>query len=753
MSTITPIPLYEDASDPTGTFTDYDTYDAGQLAQLPLQRHVDIRSFIQSSIAVSYTMFALDGLPMSVLDGFTIGDLETADVVVQGEDWTVATATMSFLDTLEMGDLDGDAMSELDTSGGSVVGVVGVQADRHNFNGITLDCTAGTVAVQSVLITEPINLTAFAPSDYISLALPTFPAADITQAATFIDFSSDPTGAFSVGQTVSLAFSTSATTLTATDCEARFPLSTLASINVAAITGVRLRITATAICSFRCLAIRCLAATWEFAPIDQNTLYERVCATVPPTGTATPVYTFPEVTVPADELLPSTSLYPSTTLYPVDAPPTPPLDWPVLLFASDSAGDPSLVDITLGAIINTGGRSGDNALVIYLRELALITTTIGSLDSMPMSALDASIPDATPGHLDDFPNTKFTAITYQWGASPTIAISDQDGNGYTYGSPTLTAFTSYYALTRLYGLTVTVALYPLSATGVPDMTAPVFGPIAITDPTIIPRRSGRVGWYAHLEDGAAYITEIRPVRSVYAEYQSLPLLSETPVIGARLYTGSSPDVGLFTGPPLPVNGSTVALDVIKSRSGQNYRVICPGLAPGEGIGTQTIRFENLADTEITFNVFATTPVRLVALLYGEHRLTVLPLQPFAASAWTQMTVPLAPIAQSLTPGSYRLLIVQEATIQSTWYIDLLSVHTKAVAWSGRGQAADPFGLSDPAWITFADTINSPYSGALLGRGNALQIRGQLLTQTAVFGSLQVLPQYATLGNLVWDDDD
>lgn len=688
------IPLYDDFNNSLGEFTNYDTYDSGQRTQLARQKHVDIRSFQQALITAPYSMFSLAAETTSFLDGLTTSGLESAFVVETGESWSAGT--------------------------------VGPQSDRKNFSGISLSCTTGTNTTFSV--DGIVNLSTFTSADFISLALPAFPLASLTLASTFLDLTSEPSGNFTTGPTDSIAFSSSSTTLTAGDCEARFAMSLLTHVNLSAITGVRLRIQATGSCTFRCLAIRCLATTWEFAPIDQNTLYGRLGATVPPSGSVSQAFSFPAASGPVT-----------------------PADWPILLW-SDGASGPAAVNAEIGAVIQTGANSAQNTFTVYLRELALIPNSMSTLDAMTLSAIEAlgQEPDYAPGTLDNFAQTHFITASVQWGTSSSVHIKDQSGAGYDFTSLTLAAQSSYYLLVRLEDDSLRVQIYPVSTVGMIDWSTVVFDSTAVIDSTFLPRRRGRIGWYAQLNEGDTFIDTLRPRRVVYGEYRSAPLASMTPVEGARLYTSTSPDVLLYQGATATA-GATISPDVTKSRSGNCVKVFCTGTLPFEGLVASAVRYEDLYDTVVEFDVLAPADTPLTALLRGEGRLIGLYLPPLPANQWAHIKIPLDSAAPLVMPGIYSLYIVQTSSAQNTWFIDNPSIRMRSVSWSGRGQAGDSRKVNVPAWVKFGDAINDPHNGVLFGRGNTLQIRGQAITQTGSITSLSILPKYSTLGNFVWAD--
>lgn len=713
--TIPVIPLYEDAMSPTGTFSNYDTYNSAQLISLAEQEHVDIRSFrFIGSTGVVTTMLVLNGDNMLILGGLEVGGMTYTSDTIPPTMFVLDGDSMTLLDTLAVGEMTLTPVLETE---GWTAGTVAAQSDRNYFNGISLACTTGANVTASVMSLE-VDLAVLNPTGaYVSLSLPAFPAADLTLASCHLDLAN---GDFSTGTIASVAFSASTISLTGGgDVEASFPLSAFSALDLTAITGVRFRLTATTSCTFRCLAIRAMVPSWLFAPIDQNTEYPTIVPTVPPTGTATPSYTFPASSSPATA-------------------------WPMLLWAADQAGDPAIKDASVSFFVDTGQSLATNAFTVLFRELAFVYTDLTTFDTMTMGELDGTMADGTPAMIDDYADTNSIQITLNWGASSSVTFGNQSGAKYTLTSWTPSPNTTYYCVVTLSGGTARFIAYVASPTGseLVAFSASAFDSTIIVDPYLFQRRMGRLGWYAVLGDGNSGIRKIRPVRTTYSVYESLPLLSDTPVKGVRLYADTTPDVELFEGGFATVNNSTITIDTIKSNSGQSFRIDCSGAQPNQGIVTSIMRFEDFADTIITFNILAPLTVTLQGFLYSSQGLAYpLPLGPFPINHWTPQQIDLSVLAPVIAPGPWQLYIITADTDARTWYIDKLSVRAKSVAWfatSGVGPS-----------LPFGDAINDPYDGLTLNPGNALQVRADALTQSASISRVQVLPQYAQLGNIQW----
>lgn len=113
------IPIRDEFDDDQGRLYNYDCYDEAQRKQLAKQKHVDIRSFVQTDTFVPSNLGRLDQLSMGVLDTMTMSSVGSPVLYQKGEAWTVGTVTP--------------------------------QADRNSWNGISMNCSVGTNITTSVL--------------------------------------------------------------------------------------------------------------------------------------------------------------------------------------------------------------------------------------------------------------------------------------------------------------------------------------------------------------------------------------------------------------------------------------------------------------------------------------------------------------------------------------------------------------------------------------------------------------------------
>lgn len=610
-----------------------------------------------------------------------------------------------------------------------VGGTVSPQAALNHFSGIVIECANGTTAATSQTA-SPISIAAIA-SGYISLTFPNFPGNTITAAASYLDISSDDTGQFSSSLTDSLAFSSSTTAINQGNTEIQLPLSLLSNANPAQIYAVRLRLTATGTCAVTCLAIRVMTNEWTYAPVDINTLEQRLQATVPPTGSLSQSFTFPSTTIAG----------------------VPSSQWPPLMF-SDGALGPQTLNTSVGVEVHTGSNAGVNRCNLYLREFPMTSYSMADLDQMTMGEIEAlgAMPDGQPGTINDLAVTQYLMASFTWGTVNSIEIGDQTGMAYTF-TPVFNADSDYYFEVTLDGSSLRVRILPIDSIGYINWAEPVFDSTAIIDATFVVPRNGRLGYFIDLQDGDTWISDVRPRRVVFSEFETVSLSSVTPVEGARLYPDDSPVTNLYTGVTAATTGVTLSPDNTKSNSGQCIRVQCNGNTPDQGIETSLMRFTNFGQTEISFDILLSSTVDLqLNLVSSRGRSISLPLPPISLNRWTSVTVDLAPLYDTYLPGPYHAVLTQVGSIQSVWYIDNFAVPVRSVAWLGRGQTADPWGKTVSPWIDFKDTTNSPYNGSLLGRGKTLQVKGQVVAATGFINGVQIVPKYAELGNFSWSDE-
>jgi hypothetical protein len=89
---------------------------------------------------------------------------------------------------------------------------------------------------------------------------------------------------------------------------------------------------------------------------------------------------------------------------------------------------------------------------------------------------------------------------------------------------------------------------------------------------------------------------------------------------------------------------------------------------------------------------------------------------------------------------------------TSWWIENLSAKTYTVKWSARPHKSDAWNLEGDRWQEAGFTLNNLNGGIVFPeRGNGLQVRAQALRQEAMISDFKAIPQYATLGRLIFSD--
>lgn len=717
------IPLTESFDGSTGEFVNYDSYQTVDRANIDKLKHRDVRVMQQADITSGQTVLALSAFPMSVLEGQTMTQLEGTTTQRKGEAW----------------------------SGGTVAS----DPARNNWRILSLSLIVGTTTASSVVTDVLVDLlTDFVDTDSISVAFPTFPAG-VTQASSFIDLTSHPTGDFSTGPTASVALSASTVAMSAGSAEFRAPRSAFnqSGIDLSKITGVRLRIASTGVNTMRVAAIRLLPSAWTMGTLGADTRYGRLRRGIPRNGD------------------------PTTTGF----------TWPILWRsqAPPSSADPKPIDGEVAVMFNTGSMGASNAVTLYFREVTEDFMTMLDLDGVSMAELNGRImPDVgtakynsrTMSDLDQFTYNELTgetmfdlerkpdytsaswiSFTLTWSALTTqIQMGNTEtGNveasgNYTFAAPILAANTNYVWFATIEENQVRSTLYAVTALG--GTGTLIYDTTTVIDDSAFHRRKGRFGWFASLGDGDAMVDSINARTMTYAEYRSLPFESNTPVIGAELFFSGSPNLEHYQSfVPGPYNSSdtVVARDGSRSTTGESWRVENLGTNPVQGLKTNLFALENFEDTEVEFDLWypddGTTLPIAPYLISESGRIIQLRIPLITPNQWQHIRTKL-PRGQTVLTGNYSFVLLQLPAVVSTWWVDNASIFTRAIEWAGRAVVNDPWNANDAPWTPFLNTLNREGGGIVFPRrGTKLQVQAKARVQEAHIDRIQFRPRYAELG--------
>jgi hypothetical protein len=228
--------------------------------------------------------------------------------------------------------------------------------------------------------------------------------------------------------------------------------------------------------------------------------------------------------------------------------------------------------------------------------------------------------------------------------------------------------------------------------------------------------------------------------------------SHTPVEGAQLFVGATPDINILSGLEL-YRDATFTIDVNNTRSADGSLKVTS--QPIGGVQSSILRLEDFLNTHISFDLYYPSSAvaagqELLAGLMNERGHILQLLMPvITGNGWQNVQLRLNKAVREQT-GRYRLILVQN-TGTATWWIDNFKVTQRSVSWAGRATFDDPWGRFNNRWIEFDNLVNSTTDGILFDkRGKSLQIRGRTLTQNARIDKMYVKPKYAELGRFTWD---
>ena len=319
-----------------GQWLNYATTDPNQSADLINQQHTDIRSFYPLSTTDGY-ISDLFTKTMSTLSSVAVGSISAlTGITKQAESWVlsnpyttnvtnvavsgnVATLTLDANNGIEVNDqVVISGISQYPEFNGTFTVTASVTSSpytisynltRDDLSVVTLSSSGlatlspigsanswralkiRSTSVSCTAISEvgSIDISAYGTGSFVSLAFPNFPSA-MTLADCSVEFTSDPVAeGFATGKTDKILFSSSALLDNGTvNREFKIPIASLPNVmnstNKGIITGIRFTLKSSSSVWFYCSGIRCVDATWKYAPLDINTIDNAVMKSVPPTG-------------------------------------------------------------------------------------------------------------------------------------------------------------------------------------------------------------------------------------------------------------------------------------------------------------------------------------------------------------------------------------------------------------------------------------------------------------------------------------
>ena len=547
-------------------------------------------------------------------------------------------------------------------------------------------------------------------NDYISVTCPDLSEDIDLSISTFEITSSEDADFLSGVSSVTFGQSTLAPYTLPDDAELRFPLSLFTNTNLSSVTGVRFNIQADDPLDFKVASIRCISEDWTYAPLDFDTVSGVIELPVSPTGDPDYPIDFPTASEGNTELEPD--------------------DWPVLWMPVNPK------DFTATAQIHTGEMDGTNVFWLFFRGKDVDDSVLIDFEEQTMKDMNGIPPEEGNPLSEAF---SYLVATVEWGASPYLSISDQNDTVVHYESAPLEANTDYFITVKVKGPSIRVQINELEYgyTG-----AKVLDTGEIIDHDLIDVRKGLVGWWAALEDGDAHIANIRPVSANYGELLTGVFESPTPAIGASLIETSTPPEELVSGVGTGPWGGNVTSQIDNS-----IEVVTNGKM--KGLQTNAFTISDWQNTVIEFELNRSDGKYVAFLLGSSGNLIEIPVPEGAVGQWQKIRHRMGP--QTDQTGSYRLVVLLVSSTNATWYTRNTSIRSRSISWSARGKS-DPWGMSGNQWMPFEDTAGKRNSGVMFKEPGRLQVKARSLINAAEIEEFRVIPKYAELGRLIFEDE-
>jgi hypothetical protein len=416
-----------------------------------------------------------------------------------------------------------------------------------------------------------------------------------------------------------------------------------------------------------------------------------------------------------------------------------PKEWPILFRSDDPSGinDPTPVDAKLLVPFNTGQILQDNRISIYLREKALDTVTQLDLNGDLQDAIDAlesqpnfgdaesrarvqydidRIEDTISGgaseglvnqasmtqselsgtlqydleRIQDTLAAAWIEVRLEWGPSGAVVKlynAETPGAYHVFNLPFGPAVgeirpeTEFVLRADVEDNGIRIRVNELD---VDHMVEEVFDSTVIEDSSLVTRRKGRIGWYAQLMDGDAYVRSVKHSYLNFAEYRSQRFWTDSPVAGSQLFVGATQERELYRGIYTSPWGGVFEAD--SDRGPEAFRIINDAEAPLQGIQTNTMDIDDFANTTVSFDLFVSQETlnrgSVEAFLWNGAQPIPIPLWDVRGDTWSPVKVNLREVAKDWLPGKWALAIVQSVVnYPNAWGIDKISIMSKSISWS------------------------------------------------------------------------
>lgn len=479
------------------------------------------------------------------------------------------------------------------------------------------------------------------------------------------------------------------------------------------------------------------------------------------------------------------------------------------------ANDPQPIDTILGVTFNSGTQSGWNGFTVFMRGNQDTPVFQNAINNQLESVLNgyslydnSTLPPSIQA--DPAPNAFNVQANLAWGfyggkQGYQITLSNSIGSiYYQYSSilsgtilatPQLTNSTDYLFLVSLEDDVIQASLYPFNAQGF--LNAPIFSTVKIKDTSVFARLPGHVGIAVNTVDTGALVYSLRPSHTMFAQFESAPLNSLTPVAGAQLYSVTTPPTPLYQPPFVPLTSSDsitpiVTPDTQRTLSGESQRI-------NFGSSTATTQLQGVQSSVLTpygdsvsgitdfsalnasFDIWiessalANVSTPFMGFLVNSQGYGVPVLLPtIVPNQWnhgsmafmigadqnpvilvennnTLLSSPI-PVNYVMPSGLYTFVLLYRGGTATTVWIDNIDISYTSVAWCGRVSNNDPFTENTFPWVPFGTTTNSYNNGIRFDKpGSSLKVRAEALQQDSqIYGGYTLVPKYAELGRLVFD---
>lgn len=570
-----------------------------------------------------------------------------------------------------------------------------------------------------------IDLSSYSDPDYISVICPSM-SDDIDLTNSYFEMTSGENGDFE-SNIASVSFDDTTNVLDLPgDTELRFNISAFSSIDLSSVTGIRFRIKATSNIVFKTMGIRAVDADWQYAPVDIDTISQCLELPVSPTGDPSFDIGFPV------ELTESMFDY-----------------WPI------AWQDINPRDFSVSMEFLTGSLEGDNSFGIFFRGGNLNKGIVNDLEDWENSSSPATMGELNGLSLEtDISDPASAAFEYlgaiiKWNADdPTIKVYNSLNEIHSFSASAGYSFTfepdtRYMATFISHKDTFRIKIYDID----PDLGSirNLIFDSPVMSGTIFSPRQGFFGWWANFEDGDSAIDNIRHRGASFGELTTRQFQSITPAVGAQLVHTSSPAKELVQSFGSGPFGGIVT----EAAEADTYRIVSQGKM--EGIQTNEFVISDWENTILQFEISKAPGKYTCYLLGAAGNIIELNIAGDYFNQWDLFRYELG--GRNDPTGRYRLIILKTSSQDNTtWYVRNVKAQTRIVHWSARNQD-DPWNMAPEEWMPFGETTNKSNSGMMFKEPGYVQVKASLTNNDARISEFHIVPRYAQLGRLVFDEVD